>query len=57
MRAKRCGHYCGQPYCGQPVIDGNSTYLKPLNSRYPTKDMTGIEFETVGVAVQRITDL
>jgi SOS-response transcriptional repressor LexA len=39
------------------VIDGNSTYLKPLNSRYPTKDMTGIEFETVGVAVQRITDL
>ena len=41
----------------QLVIDGENVYLKPLNSRYPIKDMTGIEFKIVGVVVQRITDI
>lgn len=37
----------------QLVIDGASVYLKPLNSRYPIKDMTGIEFRIIGVVVEK----
>lgn len=35
----------------QLVIDGESVYLKPLNQRYPIKDMTGVEFRIIGVVV------
>jgi len=37
----------------QYVMDGSSVFLKPLNSRYPIKDMTGIEFRIVGVVVEK----
>jgi len=37
----------------QLVIDGASVYLKPLNDRYPIKDITGIEIEIVGVVVEK----
>jgi len=37
----------------QLVIDGDSVYLKPLNGRYPIKDVTGIEFKIVGVVVEK----
>lgn len=35
----------------QLVIDGSSVFLKPLNPRYPIKDMTGVEFRIIGVVV------
>lgn len=37
----------------QLVIDGQSVFLKPLNDRYPIRDMTGIEFRIVGVVVEK----
>ena len=37
----------------QLVVDGANTYLKPLNERYPIKDMTGREFCVVGVVVAK----
>lgn len=37
----------------QYIMDGPSIYLKPLNERYPIKDMTGIEFRVVGVVVEK----
>jgi SOS-response transcriptional repressor LexA len=37
----------------QYVIDGPSVFLKPLNNRYPIKDMTGVEFRIVGVVVEK----
>jgi SOS-response transcriptional repressor LexA len=37
----------------QFVVDGQSVFLKPLNSRYPIRDMTGIEFRIVGVVVEK----
>jgi len=37
----------------QLVIDGSSVFLKPLNSRYPIKDMTGVDFVIVGVIVEK----
>jgi len=37
----------------QLVIDGSSVFLKPLNSRYPIKDMTGLSFVIVGVVVEK----
>jgi len=38
----------------QLVMDGDNVFLKPLNSRYPIKDMTGIEFRIIGVVVQKV---
>lgn len=37
----------------QYVVDGISVYLKPLNDRYPIRDMTGVEFLIVGVVVEK----
>jgi len=37
----------------QFVKDGQSVFLKPLNERYPIRDMTGIEFRIVGVVVEK----
>lgn len=37
----------------QLVLDGSSVFLKPLNARYPIKDMTGIEFRIIGVVVAK----
>jgi SOS-response transcriptional repressor LexA len=37
----------------QLIIDGNNVYLKPLNTRYPIKDITGIEIKIVGVVVEK----
>lgn len=37
----------------QYVIDGSHIFLKPLNNRYPIRDMTGIEFQIVGVVVEK----
>jgi SOS-response transcriptional repressor LexA len=37
----------------QLVMDGQSVFLKPLNERYPIRDMTGIEFRIVGVVVEK----
>jgi SOS-response transcriptional repressor LexA len=37
----------------QFVMDGQSVLLKPLNGRYPIRDMTGIEFRVVGVVVEK----
>jgi len=37
----------------QLVIDGSNVYLKPLNARYPIKDITGIEIKIVGVVVEK----
>lgn len=37
----------------QLVLDGSSVYLKPLNDRYPIKDMTGVDFRIVGVVVEK----
>lgn len=37
----------------QLVIDGSNVYLKPLNTRYPIKDITGIEIKIVGVVVEK----
>lgn len=37
----------------QFVMDGQSVFLKPLNERYPIRDMTGIEFRIVGVVVEK----
>lgn len=37
----------------QLILDGSSVLLKPLNSRYPIKDMTGTEFRIVGVVVEK----
>lgn len=37
----------------QYITDGSSVFLKPLNARYPIRDMTGIEFRIVGVVVEK----
>jgi SOS-response transcriptional repressor LexA len=37
----------------QLVIDGENVYLKPLNNRYPIKDVTGLEIRIVGVVVEK----
>ena len=37
----------------QFVTDGSSVFLKPLNERYPIKDMTGVKFSIVGVVVAK----
>ena len=37
----------------QLVIDGSSVYLKPLNDRYPVRDMTGHPLRIVGVVVEK----
>jgi len=37
----------------QYVMDGPSVFLKPLNNRYPIKDMTGVDFRIVGVVVEK----
>lgn len=37
----------------QFVRDGASVFLKPLNDRYPIRDMTGIDFRVVGVVVEK----
>ncbi|MGD9947550.1 MAG: LexA family protein [Desulfobulbus sp.] len=37
----------------QLVLDGNNVCLKPLNIRYPSKDITGIEIRIVGVMVEK----
>lgn len=37
----------------QLVLDGSSVFLKPLNDRYPVKDMTGVEMRIVGVVVEK----
>lgn len=37
----------------QFVMDGQSVFLKPLNERYPIRDMTGIEIRIVGVVVEK----
>jgi len=44
----------GEATFKQLVFDGDSVFLKPLNNRYPIKDMTGIEFRIVGVVVQKV---
>lgn len=35
----------------QLVIDGQSVFLKPINPRYPIKDMTGLKFKIIGKAI------
>jgi len=37
----------------QLVRDGRQVFLKPLNSRYPIKDMTDIDFRIVGVVREK----
>lgn len=37
----------------QLIIDGPNVFLKPLNERYPIKDMTGVEMRIVGVVVEK----
>ncbi len=37
----------------QLVLDGSNVYLKPLNDRYPIKDMTGVDFKIIGVVVEK----
>lgn len=37
----------------QLIVDGGSVYLNPLNTRYPIKDMTGVEMKIVGVVVEK----
>lgn len=37
----------------QLVWDGSSVFLKPLNDRYPIRDMTGTEVRIVGVVVEK----
>lgn len=37
----------------QLILDGQSVFLKPLNERYPIKDVTGIEIRIVGVVVEK----
>ena len=37
----------------QLVIDGPSVFLKPLNPRYPIKDVTGVDVRIVGVVVEK----
>ncbi len=37
----------------QYVTEGSNVFLKPLNARYPIRDMTGIEFRIVGVVVEK----
>jgi len=37
----------------QLILDGSSVFLKPLNERYPIKDMTGIEIRIVGVVIEK----
>jgi len=37
----------------QLVIDGNNVFLKPLNTRYPIKDVTGMEIKIVGVVIEK----
>ena len=37
----------------QLVIDGSSVYLKPLNDRYPVRDVTGQPLRIVGVVVEK----
>lgn len=37
----------------QLIIDGPDVFLKPLNDRYPIRDMTGVEFRIIGVVVEK----
>lgn len=37
----------------QLILDGPNVFLKPLNERYPIKDMTGVEMRIVGVIVEK----
>jgi SOS-response transcriptional repressor LexA len=37
----------------QLILDGPNVFLKPLNERYPIKDMTGVEMRIVGVVVEK----
>jgi SOS-response transcriptional repressor LexA len=37
----------------QLTRNGSNVYLKPLNDRYPIRDMTGIEFRIAGVVVEK----
>lgn len=37
----------------QLILDGTNVFLKPLNERYPIKDMTGVEMRIVGVVVEK----
>ena len=37
----------------QYIVDGSNLFLKPLNNRYPIQDMTGIEFQIIGVVVEK----
>lgn len=37
----------------QLMIDGSSVYLKPLNNRYPIKDVTGLNIRIVGVVIEK----
>ncbi|MBM9614724.1 S24 family peptidase [Desulfobulbus rhabdoformis] len=43
----------GEATFKQLVLDGSSVFLKPLNARYPIKDMTGVEFRIIGVVVAK----
>jgi SOS-response transcriptional repressor LexA len=38
----------------QLVFDGPNVFLKPLNKRYPIRDMTGINFRIIGVVVEKV---
>jgi SOS-response transcriptional repressor LexA len=35
----------------QLVIDGRSVFLKPVNPRYPIKDMVGLKYKIIGKAI------
>jgi SOS-response transcriptional repressor LexA len=37
----------------QLIIDGSSVFLKPLNDRYPIKDVTGMDIRVVGVVIEK----
>lgn len=43
----------GEATFKQLIIDGGSVFLKPLNDRYPIKDVTGKEVHIVGVVVEK----
>lgn len=37
----------------QYVTDGASVFLKPVNDRYPIRDMTGVDFQIIGVVIEK----
>lgn len=37
----------------QYVTDGASVFLKPVNDRYPIRDMTGVDFRIIGVVIEK----